>query len=50
MDFYTKYSILLEDYRKLKKELKKYKKNNKKIEKPVYIENINELDYPPQAF
>lgn len=51
MNFYTKYNILLEDYRKIKEKLKKCKENdkNKEIKIPTY-ENINESDYPPQAF
>ena len=51
MNTYIKYSILLEEYKKLKKEIKNYKKNkNNDIKEPLYDNNINEADYPPQAF
>ena len=51
MNFCTKYNILLEEYKKIKEQMKKYKENdkNKEIMIPTY-ENINESDYPPQAF
>lgn len=51
MNSYIKYSILLEEYKKIKEQIKKYKENdkNKEIKTPTY-ENINESDYPPQAF
>tara|TARA_B100001175_G_C19289788_1_gene532963 strand:- start:50 stop:205 length:156 start_codon:yes stop_codon:yes gene_type:complete len=51
MNSYIKYSILLEEYKKIKEQMKKYKENdkNKEIKIPIY-ENINEADYPPQAF
>lgn len=54
MNSYIKYSILLGEYKKIKEQIKKYKENknnvNKEIKAPIYDENINELDYPPQAF
>lgn len=51
MNSYIKYTILLEEYKKLKNEIEENKKKNKdkEIQKPDY-KNINELDYPPQAF
>lgn len=51
MNSYIKYSILLEEYKKVKEQMRKYKKDKtKKIEEPIYNKNINEQDYPPQAF
>ena len=52
MNSYIKYSILLAEYKKIKEQIRKYKKDNKSktIQEPIYNENINEFDYPPQAF
>tara|TARA_Y100000389_G_C17207648_1_gene386873 strand:- start:517 stop:675 length:159 start_codon:yes stop_codon:yes gene_type:complete len=46
------YSDLLEKYNKLKKEVESYKKQlkNKSISEPMYIKDIQENEYPPQAF
>jgi hypothetical protein len=52
MNTYIKYSILLEEYKKIKQQIRKIKEDNKSkvIKEPIYNENINEFDYPPQAF
>ena len=46
------YSELLEEYNKLKKNIENYEKQvkNKSISKPIYIKDIKENEYPPQAF